>query len=74
MARLATVPDAWLTRKVADLDGGTVSVWRFLMALVEHEVHHRSQLDSWIALAGGDAPQIYGYRMEDVIAKVGATA
>ena len=74
MARLATVPDARLTQKVADLDGGTVSVWRFLMAMVEHEVHHRSQLDSWIALAGGDAPQIYGYRMEDVIAKVGATA
>ena len=74
MARLATLPDARLGEKVVDLDGGTMSRWRFLMAMVEHEVHHRSQLDAWIALAGGEAPQIYGYRMEDVIAKVGATA
>ena len=74
MARLATLPDARLGEKVADLEGGTMSRWRFLMAMVEHEVHHRSQLDAWIALAGGEAPQIYGYRMEDVIAKVGATA
>jgi uncharacterized damage-inducible protein DinB len=74
MRRLAAVPDSRLGEKVADLDGGRVSGWRFLMAMVEHEVHHRSQLDAWIALAGGEAPQIYGYRMEDVIAKVGATA
>jgi uncharacterized damage-inducible protein DinB len=72
MARLATLPDARLADKVADLEGGTKSRWRFLMAMVEHEVHHRSQLDAWIALAGGEAPQIYGYRMEDVIARVGA--
>jgi uncharacterized damage-inducible protein DinB len=48
-----------------------VSAWRFLMAMVEHEVHHRSQLDSWLALAGTEAPQLYGYRMEEVVVKVG---
>ena len=73
MNRLAALPDARLVQKVPDLDGGQVSAWRFLMAMVEHEVHHRSQLDSWLALAGAEAPQIYGYRMEDVVAKVGAT-
>jgi uncharacterized damage-inducible protein DinB len=74
MHRLAAVPDARLSQKVADLDGGSMSAWRFLMAMVEHEIHHRSQLDSWLALAGTEAPQIYGYRMEDVVAKVGASA
>jgi len=74
MARLAALPDARLHEKVKDLDGGSVSRWRFLMAMVEHEVHHRSQLDSWLALAGTEAPQIYGYTMEDVVAKVGAQA
>lgn len=73
MNRLAALPDARLAQKVQDLDGGSVSAWRFLMAMVEHEVHHRSQLDSWLALAGAEVPQIYGYKMEDVVAKVGAT-
>ena len=33
----------------------------------------RSQLDAWLALAGTEPPQIYGYRMEEVVAKVGAS-
>jgi len=48
-----------------------VKAWRFLMAMVEHEVHHRSQLDCYLSLAGVEPPQIYGWRMEDVMAKVG---
>jgi uncharacterized damage-inducible protein DinB len=67
MARLAALPDDRLHAKVADLDGGRVSAWRFLMAMVEHEVHHRGQLDAWLALAGTEPPQLYGYRMEDVV-------
>jgi len=43
--------------------------------LVEHEVHHRSQLDCYLALAGVEPPQIFGRRMEDVLAQVaGGTA
>ena len=71
MWRLSAVSDARLAEKVSDLDGGRVSLWRFLMAMVEHEIHHRSQLDCWLAMAGAEAPQIYGYRMEDVVARVG---
>lgn len=53
-----------------DLENGTVRAWRFLMAMIEHEVHHRSQLDSHLAVAGVEPPQIYGYRMEEVLARV----
>ena len=74
MSRLTALPDARLHEKVSDLDGGRVSAWRFLMAMVEHEIHHRSQLDAWLAMAGAEPPQIYGYRMEEVIAKLGARA
>jgi uncharacterized damage-inducible protein DinB len=70
MARLCAVPDARLHAKVEDLDGGRMSAWRFLMAMVEHEIHHRSQLDAWLALAGTEPPQLYGYRMEDVLGMV----
>jgi uncharacterized damage-inducible protein DinB len=69
MARLATVPDARLEEPIRDLEGQTMRLWRFLMAMVEHEVHHRSQLDCWLAAAGAAPPQLYGYRMEDVVAR-----
>ena len=72
MARLRAVPDARLHEKVTDLEGGQMSAWRFLMAMAEHEVHHRSQLDAWMALAGAEPPQIYGYRMEDVVERLKA--
>ena len=70
MARLAALPDEALGRRLQDLDGGTVRAWRFLMAMVEHEVHHRSQLDSSLSAAGAEAPQLYGYRMEDVLGRL----
>ena len=69
MARLATVPDARLAESITDLEGQRMRLWRFLMAMVEHEVHHRSQLDCWLAAAGAEPPQLYGYRMEDVVAR-----
>jgi uncharacterized damage-inducible protein DinB len=74
MTRLAAVPDARLHERVRDLDGGTVRAWRFLMAMVEHEVHHRSQLDAYLSAADVEPPQLYGYRMEDVVARVAPAA
>src|SRR2546430_736068 len=70
MAHLATLPDAELAASRRALEGGTVRGWRFLMAMVEHEVHHRSQLDAWLAGGGVEPPQLYGYRMEDVMSRV----
>ncbi|HXH84885.1 MAG TPA: DinB family protein [Candidatus Tectomicrobia bacterium] len=69
MGRLAALPDARLAQTIVDLEGRRVRVWRFLMAMVEHEIHHRSQLDAWLALAGVEPPQVFGYRMEDVVAR-----
>jgi len=45
MLRLLELPDHRLHESIQDLEGGQVKIWRFLMAMVEHEVHHRSQLD-----------------------------
>jgi uncharacterized damage-inducible protein DinB len=69
MARLQSVSDETLRQARRDLDGGTIKAWRFLMAMVEHEAHHRSQLDFYLAEIGVEPSQIYGWRMEDVIAK-----
>lgn len=69
--RLAAMDDARLALPLADLDGGRVKAWRFLMAMAEHEVHHRSQLDSYLSQLGIEPPQLYGYRMEAVLERVG---
>ena len=70
MGKLRALPDAALGAPRGDLDGAQVRAWRWLMALVEHEVHHRSQLDCHLAHAGVEPPQLYGVRMEEVLARI----
>ncbi len=40
--------------------------WRLLLAMTEHEVHHRSQLASYLTWMGVEAPDIFGLGVEDV--------
>jgi uncharacterized damage-inducible protein DinB len=69
MALLGTLPDTALPEARPTLDGPPVKAWRLLMAMVEHEVHHRSQLAVYLALLGVTPPHIYGLGVEDVIAR-----
>jgi uncharacterized damage-inducible protein DinB len=41
MARLSELPDEELYQPRPTLNGPPVKAWRLLMAMVEHEVHHR---------------------------------
>lgn len=70
MARLATLPDEALTQPCPSMVDPEVTVtsWRFLMAMVEHEVHHRSQLAMYLSLLDIEPPHIFGQGVEDVIA------
>jgi uncharacterized damage-inducible protein DinB len=36
------------------------------MMMVEHEVHHRSQIDTYAGLNGWEPPHIYGRSAEQV--------
>ena len=65
--RLDDTPPEWLTRRIKMIDSdGMLSGWRILMMLVEHEVHHRSQIDTYAGLQGWDVPQIYGRTREQI--------
>ena len=65
--RIDGTPHEWLTRRIPLIDtDGSVSGWRILMMLLEHEVHHRSQLDTYSGLEGWDVPQIYDRYREQV--------
>ena len=65
--RIDGTPAEWLDRRIKMIDtDGAVSGWRVLMMLLEHEVHHRSQIDTYAGLQGWDVPQIYGRTREQI--------
>jgi len=49
-----------------DTPGQTLSGWRLLMMMLEHEVHHRSQIDSYAGLEGWSVPDIFGRSAESI--------
>src|SRR5262245_60801614 len=68
LERLRALDDDVLAQPRPTLNGPPAKAWRLLMALVEHEIHNRSQLALYLALMGLEPPQIYGLDVEDVIA------
>jgi uncharacterized damage-inducible protein DinB len=66
--QLEDTPDEWLGRKVEMIDtpGAGLSGWRVLMMMVEHDIHHRSQIDTYAGMNGWDVPQIYGRQAEQI--------
>ena len=67
-ALLRETPEAWLARRVEMIDtpGATLSGWRLLMMMLEHEVHHRSQIDTYAGLEGWPVPDIFGRSAESI--------
>jgi uncharacterized damage-inducible protein DinB len=65
---LRETPDDWLRRRVRAIAGSdaTLSGWRALMNMVEHEVHHRSQVDTYAGINGWKVPQIFNRTAEEV--------
>ena len=49
-----------------DTPGQALSGWRLLMMMLEHEVHHRSQIDSYAGLEGWPVPDIFGRSAESI--------
>src|SRR5262249_21843293 len=66
---LCDTPPEWLTRKIEMIDTpGSLSGWRILMMMLEHEVHHRSQIDTYAGLEGWPVPDIFGRSAEVISA------
>ena len=67
-ALLRETPAAWLNRRIDTIDtpGATLSGWRLLMMMIEHEVHHRSQIDAYAGLQGWPVPDIFNRSAESI--------
>jgi len=70
MKRLEQFPDQDLNepRFGPKGEGHPLKAWRWLMAMTEHEIHHRSQLAVYLSMMGVQPPHIFGLGVEDLIA------
>jgi uncharacterized damage-inducible protein DinB len=55
-----------LNRKCGTPDGASLTVWKWLRAMVEHEIHHRGQIYIYLAMLGVPTPPLYGLTSEQV--------
>lgn len=55
-----------LQRKCETPGGVSITLWKWLRAMVEHEIHHRGQIYLYLAMLGVTTPPLYGLTAEEV--------
>jgi uncharacterized damage-inducible protein DinB len=70
MAIFGSLTDADLQKKCPTPGGAPISTWKWLRAMVEHEIHHRGQVYLYLAILGVPTPPLYGLTSEQVRAQV----
>lgn len=58
--------DQDLKRKCTTPDGASITIWQWLRAMVEHEIHHRGQIYIYLAMLGVPTPPLFGLTSEQV--------
>jgi len=53
-------------RKCHTPDGAMITVWKWLRSMVEHEIHHRGQIYTYLAILNVPTPPLYGLTSEQV--------
>ena len=66
MAIFSQLSDADLQRKCQTPAGIPITLWKWLRAMVEHEVHHRGQIYLYLGILGIKTPPLYGLTAEEV--------
>ena len=55
-----------LNRKCTTPDGASITVWKWLRLMVEHEIHHRGQIYLYLSLLNVPTPPLYGLTSEQL--------
>lgn len=63
---LGELPDDRLGERCETPGGVKLRVWKWLRAMVEHEVHHRGQIYLHLAMLDVATPPLYGLTSEEV--------
>ena len=56
-----------MRRKCTTPDGASITVWKWLRLMVEHEIHHRGQIYIYLAMLDVPTPPLYGLTSEQLI-------
>lgn len=55
-----------LQKKCRTPGGVDITLWKWLRAMIEHEVHHRGQIYIYLAMLNVETPPLYGMTAEQV--------
>ena len=66
---LSTLNSNDLKKKILTPGEAPITIWKWLRAMVEHEVHHRGQIYLYLAMLDVTTPQLYGLTSEEVFEK-----
>jgi uncharacterized damage-inducible protein DinB len=58
--------DEDLKRKCVTPGGAPITTWKWLRAMIEHEIHHRGEIYLYLAMLGVPTPPLYGLTSEEV--------
>jgi len=58
--------DEDLQRKCRTPDNSSITTWKWLRLMVEHEIHHRGQIYLYLSMLGVATPPLYGLTSEQV--------
>lgn len=64
-----TLSDQDLEGRCTTPAGAPITKWKWLRAMVEHEVHHRGQIYLMLSLIGVSTPPVFGLTSEEVKAR-----
>ena len=63
---ISQLSDTDLNKKCMTPGGAQISVWKWLRAMVEHEIHHRAELYIYLNLLNVKTPPMFGLTAEEV--------
>ena len=69
MAIFSALTEADINRKCLTPGNAEITLWKWLRLMAEHEIHHRGQLYTYLAMLGVKTPPIYGLTSEEVAAR-----
>ncbi|RMH23584.1 MAG: DUF664 domain-containing protein [Acidobacteria bacterium] len=69
VALIEGLPDARLHERCVTPGGAELAVWKWLRAMLEHEIHHRGQIYLYLRLLGVASPPLFGLTAEQVQAR-----
>ncbi|SFK06296.1 Uncharacterized damage-inducible protein DinB (forms a four-helix bundle) [Chryseobacterium indologenes] len=63
---ISGLSDEDLNRKCITPGNSEISIWKWLRAMIEHEIHHRAEIYIYLNLLDVKTPQIFGFSAEEV--------